>query len=137
MEERTVNGMPIREVWEKLQAEFPSDAVKKHPSTGMAYIPVEKIEERLNNVVGLGNWDFELIALSRCAVSELMALKAVLQAENSVSMTMSVYLLCAVPAGRQMSSILKNQHVRHLLQIRLILLCRMFLNDVQKGSGLA
>ena len=52
LKERTVNGMPIREVWEKLQAEFPSDAVKKHPSTGMAYIPVEKIEERLNNVVG-------------------------------------------------------------------------------------
>ena len=62
MKERTVNGIPIREVWEKLQAEFPSDAVKKHPSTGMAYIPVEKIEERLNNVVGMGNWDFELIA---------------------------------------------------------------------------
>ena len=28
----------------------------------MAYIPVEKIEERLNDVVGMGNWDFELIA---------------------------------------------------------------------------
>lgn len=62
MKERTVNGMPICEVWKKLQAEFPSDAVKEHPSTGMAYIPVEKIEERLNNVVGMGNWDFELIA---------------------------------------------------------------------------
>jgi len=62
LKERTVNGMPIREVWEKLQAEFPADAVKKHPSTGMAYIPVEKIEERLNTVVGMGNWDFELIA---------------------------------------------------------------------------
>ena len=123
MKERTVNGMPIREVWEKLQAEFPSDAVKKHPSTGMAYIPVEKIEERLNNVVG--------------TVSDLMDLKAALQAENSVSMMTSVYLLCAVPAGRQMSSIPKNQHVQHLLQIRLTLQCRMFLNDVQKGSGLA
>ncbi|MEY8324998.1 hypothetical protein AALB47_13990 [Lachnospiraceae bacterium 54-11] len=137
MKERTVNGMPIREVWEKLQAEFPSDAVKKHPSTGMAYIPVEKIEERLNNVVGMGNWDFELIAPSRCTVSDLMDLKAALQAENSVSMMTSVYLLCAVPAGRQMSSIPKNQHVQHLLQIRLTLQCRMFLNDVQKGSGLA
>lgn len=62
MKERTVNGMPIREVWEKLQAEFPSDAIKQHPSTGMEYIPVEKIEERLNSVVGVENWDFELIA---------------------------------------------------------------------------
>lgn len=62
MKERTVNGMPIREVWAKLQAEFPSDAIKRHPSTEMAYIPVEKIEERLNNVVGMENWDFELIA---------------------------------------------------------------------------
>ena len=67
----------------------------------------------------------------------LMDLKAALQAENSVSMMTSVYLLCAVPAGRQMSSIPKNQHVQHLLQIRLTLQCRMFLNDVQKGSGLA
>ncbi len=62
MKERTVNGMPIREVWEKLQAEFPSDAIKKHPTTEMEYIPVEKIEERLNSVVGMENWDFELIA---------------------------------------------------------------------------
>lgn len=62
MKERTVNGMPIREVWAKLQAEFPSDAIKKHPTTEMEYIPVEKIEERLNSVVGMENWDFELIA---------------------------------------------------------------------------
>lgn len=62
MKERTVNGMLIREVWEKLQAEFPSDVIKKHPTTGKEYIPVEKIEERLNNVVGMENWDFELIS---------------------------------------------------------------------------
>lgn len=62
MKERTVNGMPIREVWEKLQAEFPPDVIKKHPTTEKEYIPVEKIEERLNNVVGMENWDFELMA---------------------------------------------------------------------------
>lgn len=62
MKERTVNGMPIREVWEKLQAEFPLDVIKRHPTTKMEYIPVEKIEERLNEVVGMENWDFELIA---------------------------------------------------------------------------
>ena len=62
MKERTVNGMPIREVWEMLQAEFPSDVIKRHPATNQDYIPVEKIEERLNSVVGMENWDFELIA---------------------------------------------------------------------------
>lgn len=58
MKQRTVNGIPIREVWEKLQAEFPSSAVKRHPSTNKEYVPVEKIEERLNAVVGMENWSF-------------------------------------------------------------------------------
>lgn len=62
MKERTVNGMPINEVWQKLKAEFPSGVVKRHPTTKKEYIPVEKMEERLNEVVGMENWDFRLIA---------------------------------------------------------------------------
>lgn len=62
MKERTVNGMPIREVWQKLQLDFPPDVVKKHPATKKEYVPVEKIEERLNEVVGMENWDFQLLS---------------------------------------------------------------------------
>lgn len=137
LKERTVNGMPIREVWEKLQAEFPSDAVKKHPSTGMAYIPVEKIEERLNNVVGMGNWDFELIAPVQVYSFGSDGFESCI-----ASGKLSIYDDERVPIVRSTSGAAdviypKNQHVQHLLQIRLTLQCRMFLNDVQKGSGLA
>lgn len=58
MKQRTLNGIPIREVWEKLQAEFPASDVRRHPSTNKEYVPVEKIEERLNAVVGMENWSF-------------------------------------------------------------------------------
>lgn len=58
MKERTMNGMPIQEVWKKLRAEFPPEDVKCHPSTRMEYVSVEKIEERLNAVVGMENWNF-------------------------------------------------------------------------------
>lgn len=58
MKERTINGIPIQEVWEQLEAEFPASAVKRHPSTRKEYIPVDKIEERLNAVVGMENWNF-------------------------------------------------------------------------------
>lgn len=58
MKERTMNGIPIQEVWKRLGAEFPSEDVKRHPSTNMEYVSVEKIEERLNAVVGMGNWNF-------------------------------------------------------------------------------
>ena len=58
MKQRTVNGIPIQEVWAKLQEEFPPSAVRQHPSTKKEYVPVEKIEERLNAVVGMENWSF-------------------------------------------------------------------------------
>lgn len=58
MTERTMNGMPLNEIWERLSAEFPQEDIKRHPSTDMEYVSVEKIEERLNQVVGMGNWDF-------------------------------------------------------------------------------
>lgn len=55
---RTINGMPLNEIWEKLGAEFPQEDIKRHPTTNMEYVSVEKIEERLNRVVGMGNWNF-------------------------------------------------------------------------------
>lgn len=58
MEERTMNKIPMKGIWEKLRAPFPPGEIKRHPSTGRAYIPVESIEKRLNETVGMGNWDF-------------------------------------------------------------------------------
>lgn len=58
MTERTINGLPLNEIWEQLGAEFPQEDIKRHPSTNMEYVSVEKIEERLNRVVGMGNWNF-------------------------------------------------------------------------------
>lgn len=58
MKERTMNGIPIQEVWKKLGAEFPPQDIQEHPSTHKQYVSVEKIEERLNEVVGMENWNF-------------------------------------------------------------------------------
>lgn len=66
MEERTMNGIPIGEVWEKLKAGFPPDALKQHPTTKKDYIPVEIIEKRLNEVVGMENWDFLVDSTQVC-----------------------------------------------------------------------
>lgn len=56
--DRTMNGIPLNEIWEQLGAEFPQEDIRKHPATNMEYVSVEKIEERLNNVAGMENWDF-------------------------------------------------------------------------------
>lgn len=58
MTDRTMNGIPLNEIWEQLGAEFPQEDIRKHPTTKMDYVSVEKVEERLNNVVGMGNWNF-------------------------------------------------------------------------------
>ena len=58
MKQRTVNGISIQEVWKMLQAEFPEADIRRHPTTNKRYSPVEKIEERLNAVVGMENWSF-------------------------------------------------------------------------------
>ena len=58
MKERTVNGIPIQEVWKRLGMEFPDSDIECHPFTRQGYVPVEKIEKRLNSVVGMENWDF-------------------------------------------------------------------------------
>ncbi len=58
MKERTINGIAIQEVWRRLNEEFPLEYVKCHPTSKMNYVSVEKIEERLNEVVGMENWNF-------------------------------------------------------------------------------
>ena len=70
MEERTMNKIPMKEIWEKLKAPFPQGEIKRHPSTGRAYIPVESIEKRLNETVGMGNWDFLVDSPQICRFGE-------------------------------------------------------------------
>ena len=48
MTDRTMNGIPLNEIWEQLGAEFPQEDIRKHPTTKMDYVSVEKVEERLN-----------------------------------------------------------------------------------------
>lgn len=70
MKERTMNGIPIKEIWEKLSEEFPPGDVKRHPYTNMEYVSVEKIEERLNAVVGMENWNFFTDSPQLCRFGE-------------------------------------------------------------------
>lgn len=58
MKQKTVNGIPIQEVWKRLQEEFPPSDIRRHPVTHKEYVPVEKVEERLNEVIGMENWSF-------------------------------------------------------------------------------
>lgn len=67
MKQKTVNGVPIQEVWKRLQAEFPASDIRQHPATNREYVPVEKIEERLNEVVGMENWSFIVDKPQICA----------------------------------------------------------------------
>lgn len=57
---RTINGMDFEEVLSELRKDFPPEDIKTHPYTGKRYITAEKIEARLNQVLGYGKWDFEL-----------------------------------------------------------------------------
>lgn len=101
MKERTMNGMPIQEVWKKLRAEFPPEDVKCHPSTHMEYVSVEKIEERLNAVVGMENWNFFPTRRSY-ANSGYRTMKAVSSAAGWSCMMMTGFRLCAVHAVHRM-----------------------------------
>ena len=42
MTDRTMNGIPLNEIWEQLGAEFPQEDIRKHPTTKMDYVSVEK-----------------------------------------------------------------------------------------------
>lgn len=55
---RTINGKKLDDVFRELQADFPKRDIKKHKSTQKWYVPVEKIKERLDAVLGVDNWCF-------------------------------------------------------------------------------
>lgn len=52
----TVNGKPLDQVLSELKAPFPEEEIKKNEKNE-TYIPVEGLEERLNSVVGVLNYD--------------------------------------------------------------------------------
>lgn len=55
---RTINGKNLDVVFKELQADFPSKDIRRHISTKKLYIPVEKMKERLDTVLGAENWEF-------------------------------------------------------------------------------
>ncbi len=56
---RTINGKPFGVVVEELRAPFPESAVKDNQS-GYPYIPIEEYRKRLDEVVGVLNYDYRL-----------------------------------------------------------------------------
>lgn len=58
MKERTLNGIPIQEVWKQLGAEFSGGDAERHPGAMQECVLAEKIERRLNSIVGMENWSF-------------------------------------------------------------------------------
>ena len=52
----TVNGKSLDQVLSELKAPFPEEELKKNEKNE-TYIPVESLEERLNSVVGVLNYD--------------------------------------------------------------------------------
>lgn len=59
---RTINGKNVAVIFKELQADFPSRDIRRHVSTKKLYVPVEKIKERLDTVLGVDNWEFVLLS---------------------------------------------------------------------------
>lgn len=57
--ERTINGKELRKVLEDLQTPFEENKFKTDPY-GNKYLPLEILKEKLNDVVGIFNYDFEI-----------------------------------------------------------------------------
>lgn len=55
---RTINGQSVADVFKLLQADFPRQDIRRHKYTRRLYIPVDIIKNRLDSVVGIGNWEF-------------------------------------------------------------------------------
>lgn len=55
---KTVNGKPLNEVIDALQAPFPEDVILTKKGTGFKYAPVEAYQDRIDSVIGAGNYDF-------------------------------------------------------------------------------
>lgn len=135
MKERTMNGIPIREVWKMLAAEFPPQDIQRHPSTHKEYVPVEKIEERLNAVVGMENWNFYTDQPQICRLGSddyescVVSGRLVLYDDDRVPIVRST-------CGASDVIYPKDSKDRLLWQMRLILQYRMYLSAVQSGLGL-
>lgn len=56
---RTINGKCFRVVMEELRAPFPESAVKDN-QFGYPYIPIEEYRKRLDDVVGILNYDYRV-----------------------------------------------------------------------------
>ena len=56
---RTVNGKPLNQVMKELQEPLPESAVRDNQS-GYPYIPIEEYRKRLDEVVGVLNYDYRL-----------------------------------------------------------------------------
>jgi len=49
---KTINGLSMKEIMEKLQEDFPQEVVKTRDYDGVPYISVDDFRERLDSVVG-------------------------------------------------------------------------------------
>jgi hypothetical protein len=50
----------MSDVYDRLAHPFPAAVLRKNPK-GMTYIPVSEVHARLNNVLGVGNWSYEVL----------------------------------------------------------------------------
>lgn len=55
---RTINGLDIKEILIKLAEKFPIEVWEKHKGTNFHYLPVSEIQQRLDTVVGIENYNF-------------------------------------------------------------------------------
>jgi hypothetical protein len=44
----------------ELEAPFPRQMIKKHPTKGLSYVPVSEVIAKLNRVLGSSNWSYEV-----------------------------------------------------------------------------
>lgn len=61
----TINGHSPKEVGELLKAPFDESKIKRRDDNNSVYFPVEVFKERLDEVVGVMNYDYELKSIKR------------------------------------------------------------------------
>ena len=60
MSERTVQGVPLSEVAQRLSAPFPDSAFRTNKATGIKYLPVDAYLQRLEESFGIFQYDLEV-----------------------------------------------------------------------------
>lgn len=60
METKRINGKDIKVVMQELEADFPESEWKLHDYTKKPYLNIQTIEDRLNKIIGVENYDFIL-----------------------------------------------------------------------------